>query len=145
MSAVYPERLRELLETLLSIEDMSTRADVLIELAEELPAMDESVASKPYPEENKIPGCESEVYMFATPQGEGLDYHFAVENPQGISAKALAAILVQGLSGEPCENVLQVNEEFVHDVFGKQLSMGKGQGLMSMVAMVKAFAKKQAT
>ena len=139
----YPERLKELLDTLLSIEEMDLRADLLIELAESFKPVAAEVASAPFPEEHRVPACESEVFIFATGEGNSLKYHFAVENPQGISAKALAAILDQTLSDEPCRNVLEVNEDFVHDVFGKQLSMGKGAGLMSMVSMIKAFAKRQ--
>ena len=73
-----------------------------------------------------------------------LDFHFAVENPQGISAKAMAVILGDTLSGEPPEQVAEVPTDIVYRVFGRELSMGKSMGLMSMVGMVANLAKRQA-
>jgi cysteine desulfuration protein SufE len=67
-----------------------------------------------------------------------------VENPQGISAKAMAVILDETLSGAPPEQVAEVSPEIVYQVFGRELSMGKSMGLMSMVGMVSALAKRHA-
>jgi cysteine desulfuration protein SufE len=72
-----------------------------------------------------------------------LDFHFAVENPQGISAKALAVLLGDTLSGAPPEQVAAVPQDIVYQVFGSELSMGKSMGLMGMVSMVANLAKKQ--
>ena len=45
-----------------------------------------------------MPHCESEAYVWAVPNADGtLELHFAVENPSGVSAKALAAILQKPL------------------------------------------------
>jgi cysteine desulfuration protein SufE len=46
------------------------------------------------------------------------------------------------LSGEPLENVLAVSPEVVFDLFGKELSMGKGQGLMGMLDHVQMWARR---
>lgn len=130
----------ELLEDFRLLEDNNQRADLLIELAESYEEPPDSVASKPYPEELRVPGCESEVFMFTTAQDEdSAKFYFAVENPQGISAKAMAAFIDQTLSGVSRSLLNEVDETFVHELFGKQLSMGKGQGLTNMVLMAKAF------
>ena len=65
-----------------------------------------------------------------------------MENPQGISAKSLAVILDEGLSGQPLDQVAAVPQDLVYRVFGRELSMGKSMGLMGMVSMVTALARK---
>lgn len=91
----------------------------------------------------RVPGCESEVFVVAKPLPDGTQkYLFAVDNPQGISAMALARILDEGLSGVPPKEVAQVPEDIVYEIFGKELSMGKSLGLTGMVRMVKAEAAK---
>jgi cysteine desulfuration protein SufE len=66
-----------------------------------------------------------------------------VENPQGISAMALAEILRGSLSGAPLEEVAAVPADVVYRIFGRELSMGKSMGLMGMVNMVRAAALQQ--
>ena len=89
------------------------------------------------------PACESEAYVWCEElPDQALKFHFAVENPQGISAKAMAVILDETLSGEPAHCLAQVPGEVVYQIFGKDLSMGKSMGLMSLVSMVQACAKK---
>lgn len=141
----YPEPLTEILEDFEWISDRRERTDMLIYYADKFKPVPESIAQKPYPEEHRVPACESEAYVWAEAQPDGtMQYYFAVENPQGLSAMSLAAILDQTLSGQPAEAVANVEPDLVFDLFGKDLSMGKGQGLTSMVAMVKAYAKDQA-
>jgi hypothetical protein len=70
--------------------------------------------------------------------------HFAVE-PAGISAKSLAVILGETLSGAPIEEVAEVPGDIVYRLFGRELSMGKSMGLMGMISMVTKLAKKSLT
>ena len=65
-----------------------------------------------------------------------------MENPSGVSAKALAAILDKTLSGLPAAEVAKVDPEIVERLFRQNISMGKGMGLMSMVQAVQALAKR---
>ena len=82
--------------------------------------------------------------MPGEPKADGtLTYYFAVENPQGISAMALAAILGDALSGVSLEEVAAVPADVVYRIFGRELSMGKSLGLMGMVNMVRAAARQQ--
>lgn len=141
--AEYPEKLNGLLALFESLPDRQERIQLLIDLADRFRGVPENVARRPYPEQHKTPACESEAYVFAVEQPGGtLQFHFAVENPQGISAKALAVILEQTLSGAPPEEVARVSGELVYRIFGPELSMGKNMGLMGMVAMVSNSAKR---
>ena len=47
------------------------------------------------------------------------------------------------LSGEPLEAVADVPCDSVFTVFGKDVSMGKGMGLMGITEMVTAFARQR--
>ena len=76
--------------------------------------------------------------------GGALKLYFAVENPSGVSAKALAAILDKTLSGLPATEIATVTTDIVERIFRRNISMGKGIGLMSMVDAVRALARRAA-
>ena len=77
------------------------------------------------------------------PRADGTaDLHFAVENPSGISAKALAAILSSTLSGLTPGAIEQVSPDIVERIFRQNISMGKGMGLMAMVQAVQSLARR---
>ena len=140
-----PEKLTDTLDALAMVSDRGERIQILIDTAERFQEVPPRLARRPFPEESRVPGCESEAYVFTEERPDGsLDYHFAVENPQGISAKAMAVILGEALSGAPPEQVAEVPQDVVYQVFGRELSMGKSMGLMGMVGMVSALARKRA-
>jgi cysteine desulfuration protein SufE len=140
-----PAKLTDTLETLEMVPDRSERIQLLIDIAGRFEEVPSRLARRPFAAEHQVPACESEAYVFTEPRPDGtLDFHFAVENPQGISAKAMAVILGDALSGAPPAQVAEVSQDIVYQVFGRELSMGKSMGLMSMVGMVAAMAKKQA-
>ena len=140
-----PDKLTDTLETLEMVPDRGERIQLLIDIAGRFEEVPPRLARRPFAKEHQVPACESEAYVFTEPRPDGtLDFHFAVENPQGISAKAMAVILGDALSGAPPEKVAEVSQDIVYQVFGRELSMGKSMGLMSMVGMVAAMAKRQA-
>jgi sulfur transfer protein SufE len=79
------------------------------------------------------------VWALRQPDGT-LKLHFAVENPSGVSAKALATILDKTLSGLPAADIATVTPDIVERIFRQNISMGKGLGLMSMVQAVRSLA-----
>ena len=75
---------------------------MLLSYADQFKDVPPEVATRPFPEKNHIPQCESDAYIWALKRPDGtLKLHFAVENPSGISARALATILDKTLSGPP--------------------------------------------
>jgi cysteine desulfuration protein SufE len=138
-----PAKLQALLDTLSLLEDRNDRIQFLIDLAERFREVPESVATRPFEESHRVPHCESEAFAWAEPRGDGtLDFYFAVENPQGISAKAMAAILGDTLSGAPLEEVLAVSGDLPFTIFGRELSMGKSMGLTSLLGRLQAEARR---
>ena len=139
-----PEKLAETLETLDLVPDRAERIQLLIDIADRFEEVPPRIARRPFDEEHRVPACESEAFVFTEERPDGtLDFHFAVENPQGISAKAMAVILRDALSGAPLDQVAPVPQDVVYRVFGRELSMGKSMGLMGMVGMVSAMAKRR--
>lgn len=140
-----PEKLSNTLDTLSLVSDRSERIQLLIDIAERYREVPPRIAQRPFPEEHRVPACESEAYVWGETRPDGtLDFHFAVENPQGISARAMAVLLGDALSGAPPEQVAAVPQDIVYRVFGNELSMGKSMGLMGMVSMITNLARKQA-
>ena len=138
-----PEKLNDTLETLDLVPDRADRIQMLIDVAERFHDVPPEIARRPFSCDNRVPACESEAYVWAVRRPDGtLDYHFAVENPQGISAKAMAVILGESLSGSPLDQVAAVPQDVVYRIFGNELSMGKSMGLMAMTSMVSTLAKK---
>ncbi|MFO7693666.1 MAG: SufE family protein [Vicinamibacterales bacterium] len=141
-AAVLPERLREVLTVFASISDPADRAALLIDFADQYRPVPPDVATPPFPKDRQVPYCESEAYVWLVPQADGTaNLHFAVENPSGISAKALASILTSTLSGLTPEHIEQVSPDIVEQIFRQNISMGKGMGLMAMVQAVQALAR----
>jgi len=142
--ASYPEKLAELVADFEQITDRTERQEYLIEIADHFPdvKVPAEVASKPYAESHRVPACESEAFVWAQEQSDGtLKYYFDVLNPQGLSAMAMSVILDETCSGQPLEQVATVDPSIVFSLFGKEISMGKGRGLMGIVTMVQREAK----
>jgi cysteine desulfuration protein SufE len=129
---MIPAKLQETLDDLDMLSDRQERIDYLISLAEEFtnPSPDEVPRSA----ETRVPGCESEVYIVPGPK-------IAVDNPQGVSAMALATILENSVAGASPNQVREIPEDIVYRIFGNELSMGKSMGLTGMVRMVKSLSQ----
>ena len=116
---------------------------MLLSYADQFKEVPPDIATRPFPEKNHIPQCESDAYVWALKKPDGtLKLHFAVENPSGISARALATILDKTLSGLPAAEIATVDCGIVERIFRRNISMGKGMGLMAMVDAVRTLAKK---
>ena len=139
----YPESLREVLEAF--AESPADRNAMLIEYSDQFTGVPEGVATRPYPPENRVPHCESDSYVFVQPidGGPRLQYYFAVENPFGVSARALSAILDSTINGLPAADIARMPiDDIVPTLFGRNVSMGKGQGLLGIASVVKALAQR---
>ncbi len=138
-------KLQALLDLFAEYTGPTERTELLLSYADKFKDVPAAVATRPFDQSALVPHCESEAYVWAVPNPDGsLKLHFAVENPSGISAKALAAILDRTLSGLPAAEIAKVDPEIVEKIFRQNISMGKGMGLMSMVQRVQQLAKRAA-
>ncbi len=144
MSSPTSPDLARLLDHLELVEDRGERIELLIDIADRYRGVPESLATRPNPRDRLVPACESEAYFWAEDL-DGADgvfrIHFAVENPQGISARALAVILDETLSGRPLEELASIDTGLPLRIFGRELSLGKNLGLSGMVEMVRLAAR----
>ena len=139
-----PQTLADLLDEF-SFLDRTERVDYLIEYADQFVNVPERIAVRPYPEERRVKRCESQAYVWAEDtEGGAQQYYFAVENPQGISAKSFCAILDDTVSKAPLEEVLRIPGDVVFDIYGREISMGKGEGLLGILSAVQGFAREAA-
>jgi len=139
---MLPRALRDVIDTFALVSDSADRANLLIDFADRFRPVPPEIATPPFSKDHLVPYCESEAYVWLVPQADGTaNLHFAVENPSGISAKALASILGSTLSGLTPAEIEQVSPDIVEQIFRQNISMGKGMGLMAMVQAVQALAR----
>lgn len=138
-----PAKLQQVLDTFEMFPDTADRTNMLLSYADQFREVPPEIASRPFDRSHQVPQCESDAYVWALRKPDDtLDLHFAVENPSGVSAKALAAILQKSLSGLRAEEIAQVDCSIVERIFRQNISMGKGMGLMAMVNAVQALARQ---
>ena len=138
-----PEELKEVLETFESLTDRRERSEMLIYYADKFQEVPPEVAQRPFSEEHRVPYCDSQAFVWAVPQNnDTLKFYFAVENPQGISAKALSVLLDKYASDKPVKEVAEISPEIVYTIFGHDLGMVRAEGLRGIVKFIAAFAKQ---
>ena len=141
----YPSKLQSLLETFDLFPDPSDRTGMLLDYSDQFKEVPPEIAQRPFAKSHQVPQCESDAYVWAMQRPDGtLKLHFAVENPSGVSARALAAILDKTLSGLPPQEIAAVDCSIVERIFRQNISMGKGMGLMAMVEAVRSLAGRAA-
>ena len=135
------EKLQQLVDTFQMFEP-ADRTSLLLSYSDQFKEVPPAIASRPFPKSHQVPQCESDAYVWARKRPDGsLKLYFAVENPSGVSARALAAILDKTLSGLPASEIATVDPQIVEKIFRQNISMGKGMGLMSMVQAVATLAR----
>jgi cysteine desulfuration protein SufE len=140
-----PAALQAVVETFDLFPDLTDRTNMLLGYADQFREVPPEIARRPFDKSHQVPQCESDAYVWAFKRPDGtLRLHFAVENPSGVSAKALAAILERTLSGLPAEDIARIDPSIVERLFRQNISMGKGMGLMSMVEAVRMLARRAA-
>jgi cysteine desulfuration protein SufE len=140
-----PPKLQQLLDTFDMFPDPADRTSMLLSYADQFKEVPPEIATRPFPENHHVPQCESDAYVWAIRRpDETMQLYFAVENPSGVSARALAAIMDKTLSGLPASEIATVSCDIVERIFRQNISMGKGMGLMAMVNAVQALARRAA-
>lgn len=140
-----PEKLQDIIDVFEFTPDRNDRYQLLIDYADRFKPVQESIAKRPFPESHRVPSCESQAFVFAETRPDGLlNFHFAVENPNGISAKAISAIMQDVASGTPLDEILAIDPDVVFKFFNRdQLGMARSEGLRGIIKFVKYFTAKQ--
>ena len=139
-------KLQEILDIFSSDMDRMERAEYLIDLAQEFDSIrvPSHIATKPYDEAYRVPGCESEAFIWVEDQPDGtLKHYFDVLNPQGLSAMAMSVIIGDLVNDMPPDQIIDLPADLVFTIFGSDISMGKGHGLTELVNIVRYQAQQR--
>lgn len=128
------EKENELVESFSIYSDWMEKYEYIIELGKDLPLIDPALKTK----ENIIQGCQSTVWLHAEKK-DGLVYFTA--EADAIIAKGIIAILVDVLSGETPQSILDAKMDFIKEIgLQEHLSPTRSNGLVAMVKQMKLYA-----
>jgi cysteine desulfuration protein SufE len=111
--------------------DWTERYQYLIDLGRKLPAFPDEART----EENKVNGCQSQVWLLARGDADRLDF-LAISDSSIVSG--LIALLLRVYSGRPAHEILETEPRFIEAIgLSKHLSPTRSNGLAAMLATIK--------
>ena len=106
----------------------------LIHLGRKLEGMDESLKT----EENKVKGCQSQVWISVTLKGQELEF---VADSDALIVRGLLSLLLRVYSGACCLEILHSSSDFISELgLDTHLSPSRSNGLYSMMKQIKYYA-----
>jgi len=135
MSEIQQERADEMIATFEMLGDWEERYGYLMDLGRKLPPMD--AAEKI--ENNRIHGCQSQVWVTPKPKFETFD--FAADSDSAI-VKGLIAVLRNVYADETADTIIAFDVEDYLKQLGldENLSMNRRNGLNGMIQRIKILA-----
>lgn len=129
---------QEILETFASVDSWEDRYQFIIDLGKTIPAMDEALKV----EQNKIHGCQSQVWMVGYLSETLPATVRLVADSDAHIVRGLIALVLAVYQGKSPQEILDYDiEDFFDQIQLRQhLSSGRGNGLREMVKRVKALA-----
>ncbi len=124
----------EVIEEFAYFDDWMDRYQYLIDLGRRLPAL----ADSELVEENKIKGCQSQVWFVASQEDDRLIFR-AISDAAIVSG--LIALLLRIYSGRRPDDILNTPASFVSELNLEQhLSPTRSNGLAAMLTAIRRFA-----
>lgn len=131
MSASIIDIQNEIVEEFALFDNWEDKYEYLIELGKKLPPMEDAH----HTEENKIKGCQSQVWMHSTFRN-GLVYFTA--DSDAMIVKGLISMLVRVFSGQPAEEIVQAPVSFLDEIgMTSHLAQTRANGLRAMLKQMK--------
>ena len=125
---------RELVEEFGLFDNWMDKYQYIIDLGRRLPEFPESLRT----EENRIKGCQSQVWFTTEKSGDRIEFH-AISDAAIVSG--LIALLLRIYSGRKPADIIEAPPEFVEALQLEQhLSPTRSNGLSSMLAAIRQFA-----
>jgi cysteine desulfuration protein SufE len=114
--------------------DWTERYQYLIELGRRLPPFPPSWQT----EANRVPGCQSQVWLVAEGDADCLQFH-AISDSAIVSG--LIALLLRVYSGRSAREILAIEPRFIEAIgLAQHLSPTRNNGLAAMLASIKRHA-----
>lgn len=128
------KKIEEIVSEFKSFSDWESRYKHLINLGKSLPVMDDAH----HIEENKVRGCQSQVWLFAELK-DGKIYYTGDSDASIV--KGIVALLLKVYSERSPEEILKLDQNFVEEIGLKQhLSMSRANGLAAMMKQIQMYA-----
>lgn len=125
---------KEIIEDFELFDDWTQKYEYIIELGQKLPALDEKYKT----EENKIKGCQSNVWLNGY-EKEGRIFFEA--DSDSTFVKGEIALLINVLSNQKPEEIVNAELGFIDAIGLRQhVAVTRANGLASMIKQMKAFA-----
>ena len=125
----------EIIEEFSEIEDWMDRYGYIIDLGNQLPAIDEKYKTP----QHLIEGCQSRVWINAELNDEGKVIFKA--DSDAIIVKGIIALLIKVLSNQTPEDILSTDLHFIDAIgLSEHLSPTRSNGLLAMVKQMKVYA-----
>ncbi|MCX7863397.1 MAG: SufE family protein [Bacteroidales bacterium] len=124
----------EIVEEFENLGDWVERYNYLLELAKNLPPMDEKYRKK----ENLIEGCQSQVWLAAEFKDGKL--YFQADS-DALITKGIVALLLKVFSGQHPNDILDAQLWFIDKIgLSAHLSPTRSNGLVSMIKQIRMYA-----
>ena len=115
-------------------DDWTDKYEYIIEMGKKLPLLD----AKYKIEENKIKGCQSNVWLHSELKDGIVSYE---ADSDAIIVKGLISMLVRVLSGHSPEDIFSTDLYFINKIgMTQHLAQTRSNGLLSMVKQMKFYA-----
>lgn len=124
----------EIIEEFSFFDDWMDKYQHIIEMGQSLTSLAEDKKT----DDNIVHGCQSRVWLSASPQPDQIEYR---ADSDAIITKGLIAMLIRVLSGQPPQEILNADLAFV-DAIGirEHLSPTRSNGLTAMIKQMKYYA-----
>jgi len=128
------EKQDEIIAEFSEFDDWMDRYQILIDLGNELPPLDEKYKT----DQNLIEGCQSRVWV----QADYIDGKVVFQaESDALIVKGIIALLVKVLSGHTPDEILNTDLYFIDKIGLKEhLSPTRSNGLLSMVKQIRMYA-----
>lgn len=125
---------QEIVEEFELFDEWTEKYQYIIELGQKLPALDDKYKT----EDNKIKGCQSNVWLHAYDKDDRI--YFDADSDSTF-VKGEIALLVRVLSGEPAEEIIKTQLGFIDQLGLRQhVAVTRANGLASMIKQMKLYA-----
>jgi cysteine desulfuration protein SufE len=125
---------KQIVEAFSVFEDWMDKYALLIEMGNELPALNEQYKTP----NNLIEGCQSRVWL----QADWADGKIVFQgDSDAVIVKGMVSLLIRTLSGHTPDEILSADLHFINDIgLTEHLSPTRSNGLVSMLKQMRLYA-----
>jgi cysteine desulfuration protein SufE len=123
----------EIIEEFALFDDWTDKYEYIIDIGKKLPPL----SPKYKTEENKIKGCQSQVWLHADVKDGKLQFE---GDSDAVIVKGLIGLLIRVLSDQKPEDIARANLHFIDNIgMSSHLAQTRSNGLASMVKQMKLY------